>query len=67
MNIVKETLSTALIVAVIFGVNAAAICGLYYFGTWLFTFGRTFGIVSVSAMIVVLTLVVVRLGLDSRR
>lgn len=62
-----DTMAVVLATLAIISINFATIIGLYYFGTWLFTFGRTFGIVSVSALIVILSAVAVKVRLSMHR
>lgn len=49
------------------GMATAIVFGIYSFGTWLFTFGRTFGVVSVCALIVALLVVAVKIRLSINR
>lgn len=62
-----DTMAVVLATLAIISINVAIIIGLYYFGTWLFTFGRTFGVVSVSALIVALSVVAVKVRLSMHR
>lgn len=62
-----DTMTVVFATLAIISVNVAFIIGLYYLGTWLFTFGHMFGVVSVSALIVVLSAVAVRVRLSMHR
>lgn len=56
----KDTIFAVLSTAAYFIVNAAIIIGLYALGTWLFTFGRMFGTISVTILILALLIVAVK-------
>lgn len=62
-----DTMAVVFATLAIISVNVAFIIGLYYLGTWLFTFGRMFGIVSVCAIIVTLLTIAVELRLNMNR
>lgn len=62
-----DTMAVVLATLAIVSINVAFIVGLYYLGTWLFTFGRTFGIMSVCALIVALLVVAVEVRLSMNR
>lgn len=64
---IKDVLLMTLVTIAFCGVTAAVAFGIYSFGTWLFTFGRTFGIVSVCALIVTLLVVAVKVRLSMNR
>lgn len=61
---IKDVLLMTLVTIAFGGVATAVAFGIYSFGTWLFTFGRTFGIVSVCAITVVLLTVAVEVRLS---
>lgn len=61
---IKDVLLMTLVTIAFGGVVTAVAFGIYSFGTWLFTFGRTFGIVSVCAITVVLLTVAVEVRLS---
>lgn len=59
---IKDVLLMTLVTIAFCGVTTAVA-----FGTWLFTFGRTFGVVSVCALIVALLVVAVKIRLSMNR
>lgn len=61
---IKDVLLMTLVTIAFGGTATAVAFGIYSFGTWLFTFGRTFGIVSVCAITVVLLTVAVEVRLS---
>lgn len=61
---IKDVPLMTLVTIAFGGVATAVAFGIYSFGTWLFTFGRTFGIVSVCAITVVLLTVAVEVRLS---
>lgn len=64
---IKDVLLMTLVTIAFGGVATAVAFGIYSFGAWLFTFGRTFGIVSVCAITVVLLTVAVEVRLSINR
>lgn len=64
---IKDVLLMTLVTIAFGGVATAVAFGIYSFDTWLFTFGRTFGIVSVCAITVVLLTVAVEVRLSMNR
>lgn len=58
---IKDVLLMTLATIAFGGMATAIVFGIYSFGTWLFTFGRTFGVVSVCALIVALLVVAVKI------
>ena len=64
---IKDVLLMTLVTIAFCGVTTAVAFGIYSFGTWLFTFGRTFGAVSVCALIVALLVVAVKIRLSMNR
>ena len=64
---IKNVLLMTLVTIAFGGMATAVAFGIYSFGTWLFTFGRTFGIVSVCAITVVLLTVAVEVRLSMNR
>lgn len=64
---IKDVLLMTLATIAFGGTATAIVFGIYSFGTWLFTFGRTFGVVSVCALIVALLVVAVKIRLSMNR
>lgn len=64
---IKDVLLMTLVTIAFGGMATAVAFGIYSFGTWLFTFGRTFGVMSVCALIVVLLVVAVKVRLSMNR
>lgn len=64
---IKDVLLMTLVTIAFGGVATAVAFGIYSFGTWLFTFGRTFGIMSVCALIVALLVVAAKVRLSMNR
>lgn len=64
---IKDVLLMTLATIAFGGVTTAVAFGIYSFGTWLFTFGRTFDVMSVCALIVTLLVVAVKVRLSMNR
>lgn len=64
---IKDVLLMTLATIAFGGVATAVVFGIYSFGTWLFTFGRMFGVMSVCALIVALLVVAVKIRLSMNR
>lgn len=64
---IKDVLLMTLATIAFGGVTTAVAFGIYSFGTWPFTFGRTFGVMSVCALIVTLLVVAVKVRLSMNR
>lgn len=64
---IKDVLLMTLVTIAFGGMATAVAFGIYSFGIWLFTFGRTFGVMSVCALIVVLLVVAAKVRLSMNR
>ena len=64
---IKDVLLMTLATLAFGGMATAVVVGLDSVGTWLFTFGRTFGVMSVCALIVALLVVAVKIRLSMNR